>query len=449
MKRGLFFLACAGAAAGAAAQNFAIEGAVLDSRTSQNLGVTNERGQMAEFFRAQKAMTFGILRAAGIPLDQLSPEVRARIERFQTTNLDAFRAFSQGLDLKDQGRYQEAKEAFRRAAELDPGFQLAVEQQQAMPDVNVTTSLQLRAVVAAASTAAVDRGKASFTVDLSRAVALLAAGQSVVAVPVPADRQQALSASNEFTSNPPGSSGQFLPNLAAGLAYSYTAVGGTPIGIGFSSEYRGGEYVTAQDVLESVETTGSSTNANERFAATRAGAAIGSQGNATLSDGTRVYWGQWLSSPGASAAVTVSGAPVQAPTLGPVDFMFAEATRQMPTTGTATFTPTGGSLQNVSGTIGVNFVTRDVALNNLGFTLGGLAFSNLGGSAKYSPTVASGVFSGNYTQGSCPACGQQWVPTAGSFGGNFVGRDANGLIFTTILPTGSGSTVSGVQLFGH
>ena len=191
----------------AAAQSFSLEGAVIDSRSGNSLGVVTESGDLNSLFRAQKAMTFGILRAAGISLEQLSPEIRARIERFQTTNVEAFRAFSQGLDLKDQGKYAEARDFFKRAAELDPGFALAAEQQQSMPDVNVSGGVQMRAVMLAAAGAAVDRGKASFVVDLARAVAAIQAGQTVITVPAPADASQ--STASNFTSNPAGSGTQF------------------------------------------------------------------------------------------------------------------------------------------------------------------------------------------------------------------------------------------------
>jgi hypothetical protein len=152
-----------------------------------------------------------------------------------------------------------------------------------------------------------------------------------------------------------------------------------------------------------------------------------------------------LSSPGASAVVTVNQVPVVAPALGMVDFMYGEATRQMPTSSTATFTPTGGMLQNPSGTISVNFATRDVALVNLGFSIEGLAFSGLAGSARYSDKVASGIFTGNYTAGTCAGCAA-FAPQSSAFGGNFVGRSAEGLLFSTFLFTGTG-TVSGLQLF--
>jgi hypothetical protein len=447
MKRLILSAIATAAAAAAQAQNFSLESAVLDSRTSRNLGVTSERGELSAVFRAQKTMTFGILRAAGIPLDSLSPEVRQRIERFQTTNLEAFRAFSLGLDLKDQGKFVEAKEAFRRAAELDPGFALAQEQQQAMPDANAVTPLQLRAVIAAASGAAVDRGKATFAVDLQRAMAALQAGQQVVTVQLPpdTDRQRILAGTDQYSVNSPGAGSRFSPNQVAALAYPVLDTGGSVFGLATANEYRGGEYiVAASNALESVDSTDAQ---GRRFQAERGGAAQGALSSATLAEGTRVYWGQWLSAPGASASVTVNRQPVGAPTLGTVDYMHAEATRQMPSTGTATFTPSGGTLGNASGTISVNFVTRNVAVNNLGFTLGGLQFSGLAGSATYSDRIASGAFSGSYTAGSCTGCAA-FAPQNSAFGGNFVGRDAAGLIFNTLLLTGNGS-VSGLHLFGR
>ena len=430
------------AASAASAQTFSLESAVLDSRSSRNLGVTTERGELAALLRAQKAITFGILRASGISLDQLPADVRARIERFQTTNLDAFRAFSTGLDLRDQGRFAEAKEAFRRAAELDPGFALAREQQLAMPDVNVLGPVQLRAAIAATASAAVDRGKATYAVDLSRAMAAMQAGQTVVAVQQPPAEALQASAASAYTINSPGSGTDYAPNQTTGLAYRFQPGGGPMIGLASTYELTGGQYANANGVLESIETQDEQGN---RFVAQRRGAAAVNLGSATIGDGSRVYWGQWLSSPGASAVVTVNQVPVVAPALGMVDFMYGEAPRQMPTSSTATFTPTGGMLQNPSGTISVNFATRDVTLNNLGFSIEGLAFSGLAGSARYSDKVASGVFTGNYTAGTCAGCAA-FAPQSSAFGGNFVGRSAEGLLFSTFLFTGTG-TVSGLQLF--
>lgn len=439
-----FFTAGLLAATGLAAQGqgFALEGAVIDSSSGSSLGVISERGDIAALFRAQKSMTFGILRAAGVSLEQLSPEIRARIERFQTTNVEAFRAFSQGLDLKDQGRFAEARESFKRAAELDPGFGLAADQQQSMPEVTISTALQARAVMAAAAGAAVERGKTAYVVDLSRALAALQAGQTVVSVPSASDtaaRKEAL----DYTSNPAGSTSSSLPRQVVALSYTAGADTGTPLSTGGSNEWRGSEVLIRAGVLEKVVSSsgGAALPVADRGAATVAGS-----GETRLSDGTVAYWGAWLSTPTASAELNVGGVPVRAPSLGRVDYVFAEAPRAMPTAATGTYTPAGGSLNSVSGNIGVNFATRSIALRDLGFQIGSQTFAGLNGSTTYSDAVRSGAFSGNYSSGSCSGC-IAFDPRSSLFSGNFVGRDANGLVFSTILLTGGGNTASGVHLF--
>ena len=157
--------------------------------------------------------------------------------------------------------------------------------------------------------------------------------------------------------------------------------------------------------------------------------------------------------------LTLNGTPQQAgdrvvaPVLGRVDYVAGEAPRSMPTNGTAVFTPAGGpSMSAVTGTIRVDFVNRDIALQNLGFQLGGLTFSGLTGSASYTPVPPatsispSGAFSGNYTGGQCAGC-TAFNPQSSVFTGNFLGRDANGLAFTTFLLTGGAGIVGGTHLF--
>lgn len=428
-------------AGGAAAQSFRLESAVLETETGRNLGVSTETGEIAALFRAQKAMTFGVLRAAGIPLESLPPDVRARIERFQTTNLEAFRAFSEGLALKDQGRFAQAREAFRRAAELDPGFALAAEQQQAMPNVNVSTGVQLRAVIATAANAAVDRGKQTIALDASRALAAMQAGLNVVLVAADAN-----TSNTDFTSNPAGSGDRFTPNQAVALAYRYTAVDNFPVTLADSQEWTARNVAADANGLLSVGEAGG-------FQALRGGAAPSRLGEVRLGDGTAVQWGAWNSAPGASATVTIGRdangqpIPVVAPTLGSTDWMFAEATRRMPLTGAFTFTPRGGTLADVTGGLRVDFANRSVQLQALGFRIGNQTFSNLAGSALWDAAAAAGGFRGNYTGGSCAGC-ISFIPAGSNFAGSFAGRDANGLLFSTFLNTGA-SFVGGVQLFAR
>jgi hypothetical protein len=98
----------------------------------------------------------------------------------------------------------------------------------------------------------------------------------------------------------------------------------------------------------------------------------------------------------------------------------------------------------VNGSVAVDFLNRGVAVQNLGFSLGGLVFSGLNGVASYSAQALSGGFLGNYSSGSCAGC-TAFSATGSAFGGNFVGRDADGLVFSTIMQTGNG-TSGGVTL---
>ena len=424
-------------------EEFELESAVMDSVSGQSLGVMNEKGAMSGFFKAQKSMMYGILRSSGIDLNQLPTEVRMRLEKFQTTNLDAFKAFSQGLDLKDEGKFAEAQAFFEKAASIDPNFKLAEEMKVAMPNMNLPNLLQIQTVVRDSAKTAVDSGKRRVEVDISKATAAMMSGQNVLV----GNRNSIAdtSASNTagadgFTSNPPGSGTDYAPRLAAGIAFSYTTAGAS-VAIASTNEWTGSQYKASGSSLESVGFGGD-------FVAQRGGATEAKTSSATLSDGTAVYWGSWKSAPGASASVIVSGVPLSSPTLGTdVFYMMGDATRTMPTAGTATFAPAGGFLANVAGNISVNFVTREVALNNLGFTLGGLSFAQLNGTSSYDAGIASGFFKGNYNSGTCVGC-VAFTPGASAFTGNFVGTAANGAILSTILQNGAG-TVAGVHLFSR
>jgi hypothetical protein len=179
------------------------------------------------------------------------------------------------------------------------------------------------------------------------------------------------------------------------------------------------------------------------FRATRAAATAQPGGSLVLPDGSPVSWGYWQTNTG-SYTVAVNGSLVA--DLGPqFQYLIGDATPVMPGSGTATYNPAGGLLANVRGSIGVDFANRAVQLNNLGFDASGLTFRNLNGSATYSSSIASGFFRGNYSSGTCTGC-TAFAPTASVFTGNFLGLGASGLMFSTVLSTGSG-TVSGLHAF--
>jgi len=434
-----YFLLCLFPVA-AHAERFDLETALIESSSAKAVGGGKQSGEIATFFTAQKEMVYGALSDLGIPLESLPLDVRKNLERYQTTNFAAFRMFSLGLNAQDQGKFAEAKAFFQKAVELDPNFELASELGVAMPSSNVTESVQLQAVLAAASRAATSSGKVQVEVDLSGAIAALMSGQTVVAGAKVDNTGGNLNAQNAYNNALntalPTAAANVLSRKVVGVSY-VQAQSTAPLSIASTNEWTRSQVSTDGAGLVSVG------DANTLLA-TRAAATPQAGGALTLPDGSPVSWGYWQTNPG-SFTVAANGSLVA--DLGPqFQYLIGEATPVMPGSGTATYNPAGGPLANVRGSIGVDFANRAVQLNNLGFDIGTLAFRNLNGSATYSNSIASGFFSGNYNNtGTCTGC-TAFAPSASVFTGNFLGLGAAGLMFSTVLSTGSG-TVSGLHTF--
>jgi hypothetical protein len=424
---------------GVQAERFDLESAIIESATAKAVGGGKRSGDITTFFTAQKEMVYAALGDLGISLESLPADIRKNLERFHTTNFAAFKMFSLGLNAQDQGKFAEAKAFFEKAVELDPNFQLAGELGVSMPNNNVTGTVQLQAALAAAAKSATSSGKVQVEVDLSGAIAALQSGQTVL-VGSKADSSvssaSARDASNNYTSNPPGSSTSYADRKAVGVSYSIQDSSGLTVSVASTNEWTLDQASVDSSGLVKVGDAA-------EFQATRAAATSSVGGSLNLGDGSTVSWGTWQSGPG---SFTVSAKGVSVSALGPqFQYLIGQATRDMPTTGTASFAPAGGFLSKASGTIGIDFVTRSVQLSNLGFDLSGLSFTSLNGAATYSNTIASGFFKGNYTSGSCTGCAA-FSPDASVFTGNFLGKSASGLMFSTVLSTGLGS-VSGLHAF--
>jgi TolB-like protein len=83
---------------------------------------THTEGEREAFFELQKDLLQQLVQA--LELD-LSPRERASVARIHTADFDAFATFSQGIDLFDQRRYDDALAALRRASARDEDFKLA------------------------------------------------------------------------------------------------------------------------------------------------------------------------------------------------------------------------------------------------------------------------------------------------------------------------------------
>ena len=418
---------------GARAENFEITSSLFDTATSKAVAAQRKSGELSTFFESQKEMTYGILKEMGIPLESLPADVRQNLAKFHTRNFEAFKLFSLGLNAQDEGKFAEAKAFFKKAQELDPNFELAGELSVAMPASNAVGAAQLKVLLASASKSATGSGKTLVQLDLATAVAALQAGIEVV-VADSSSTKTSNSLESEAYSSTKGGATRFADANAVAVVYRQN-----DIDLASSNEWPLDQTALDANGLVRVGDTAS-------FFASRNTAVGAITNSTTLGDGSNVTWGTWNKSGANSYSVISGGNSVPTADLGPeFKYLIGKATREMPTTGTATFVPAGGFLNNVTGTIGVDFNSRNVQLNSLGFDLSGKSFSGLSGSANYLPTVGSGFFSGNYSGGTCVGF-TGFAPTASSFTGNFLGDGAAGLLYSTILQTGNG-TVSGAHAF--
>jgi len=81
-------------------------------------------GAVEQVLRLEKEIAYGVIDQLHV---ELTEEERAAIGRIPTESFPAFLAFSEGLDLEDQGRYVEARQKYEEALRLDPLFREAEE----------------------------------------------------------------------------------------------------------------------------------------------------------------------------------------------------------------------------------------------------------------------------------------------------------------------------------
>ena len=103
--------------------NLRLDGAFWAVESTSVFQLDSQSNLLRNLFSAEKAFVFNLINQLGI---ELSPTERDQIEFVPTQNIQAFLAYSRGLQEEDAGAYSLAAGSFARAAELDPGFTLAV-----------------------------------------------------------------------------------------------------------------------------------------------------------------------------------------------------------------------------------------------------------------------------------------------------------------------------------
>lgn len=105
-------------------QTIAITSNLFDVFSGSTVQAKDFSGDLSGIFQIEKEIVFAAIEQLGI---QLTSDERKKIGKYATTNLNALKAFSRGLDEYDMGNYSVAMRYFEEALKFDPNFSLAQE----------------------------------------------------------------------------------------------------------------------------------------------------------------------------------------------------------------------------------------------------------------------------------------------------------------------------------
>ena len=113
-------------------QRLRVDAAIVNTQTSQATGGAANENTLDELLEIEKQIVLQLFDSLGVVLTTVE---RNAIEQRPTRSMQAFLAFSQGLQLEDQGRFADAASRYQEAGRLDPAFAQALQrgaQAQAM-----------------------------------------------------------------------------------------------------------------------------------------------------------------------------------------------------------------------------------------------------------------------------------------------------------------------------
>ncbi len=124
-------------------QQLRVDASVIDVPTTRIAGSAQDDRALDQLFTIEKNVVFGLFQAMSITLTTAE---RNAIEQRPTRSLAAFLAYSRGLALEDQGRYDEAGRFFQDAVRLDPGFGAAQQKSQETKALSVGAQITTQSV---------------------------------------------------------------------------------------------------------------------------------------------------------------------------------------------------------------------------------------------------------------------------------------------------------------
>ncbi|MDZ7269048.1 MAG: tetratricopeptide repeat protein [candidate division KSB1 bacterium] len=107
-----------------------LDAGIIQSATSELVAKTvRVSGRLSDILQLEKQLAFALIQQLGI---KLSVSERDAIQKLPTESTLAFVAFCRGLDFADSLKIPQAQAAFSEALRLDPGFQAARQQLEAL-----------------------------------------------------------------------------------------------------------------------------------------------------------------------------------------------------------------------------------------------------------------------------------------------------------------------------
>jgi tetratricopeptide (TPR) repeat protein len=128
---------------------------VTDVRSTSAGRPASDRQSLDQLFTLEKNVVFGLFTALGV---QLTTAERNAIEQRPTRSVQAFLAYSRGLEFEDQGRLDDARRSFETAVRIDPNFTAA--QQRAQETASAEVGGQVTATTVESSLRGTSEGVA-------------------------------------------------------------------------------------------------------------------------------------------------------------------------------------------------------------------------------------------------------------------------------------------------
>jgi len=99
-----------------------LDARLISVQTGDVTMTASAEGDKDAFFELEKDLVKKLVDAVGV---KLQPKERAKLNQVHTADLEAFRAFSEGIAQFDAKKYQAALDNLEKAARIDSGFELA------------------------------------------------------------------------------------------------------------------------------------------------------------------------------------------------------------------------------------------------------------------------------------------------------------------------------------